>query len=92
MIKIAHHELHKDRHSHRLRCLPPPAVRCFRTANHNPNRLITTFKSKIFQGFGGGFKDHAYSEVVQTPDNAMQMANVRTVKFSLAILKYLIFL
>lgn len=88
MIKIAHHELHKDRHSHRLRCLPPPAVGCFRTANHNPNRLI---KPKIFPGFGGWFKDHAYSaELAQTPDDVMHTANVRIVKFSLAILKYLI--
>lgn len=96
MIKIAHHELHKDtvhwtRHSHRLICLPPPAVRCFRTANHNPNRLITAFKSKIFPGFGGWFKGHAYSaEVAQTPHDVMHTANVRIVKFSLAILKYLI--
>lgn len=83
IIKIAHHELLKDRHSHRPRCLPPPPVRCFKTANHNPNRLITAFKSKIFPGFGGWFKDHAYSEeVAQTPDDVMHMANIRNVKFS----------
>lgn len=90
-IKTAHHELHKDRHSHRLRCLLPPAVKCFKTANHNPNRLIMVFKSKNFPGFGGWFKDHAYSEEdAQTPDDVMHTANVSTVKFSLAILKYII--
>lgn len=49
------------------------------------------FKPKNFPGFGGWFKDHAYSEEdAQTPDDVMHTANVSTVKFSLAIQKYII--
>lgn len=53
----------------------------FRTANHNPNRLIMAFKFKTFPDFGGWFKDYAYSaEVAQTPDDVMHRANVENCK------------